>query len=74
MKTIDCEVWIIVNEDGEYVAHEDEEQAGERFTDDCTQGIGTRRVKVTVRVPLPLPILATATVEEEEPVAVASAE
>jgi hypothetical protein len=53
---IDVEVWVLVNECGDYVASDDADALNERF-EECVGEIanqeGLRRVKLTVKVPLP---------------------
>jgi hypothetical protein len=70
METVECEVWIIVDESGDYTVGKDEETAAESYRDQIgteSADTGIRRVKVTVKVPKPrvLEAVFTAPVEDE---------
>lgn len=66
---VTVEVWVMVDEVGQYVAHEDEGALPETWTDrignleDCE---GVRRVKLTVKVPLPTVIELSGEVTADE--------
>lgn len=65
----EVEVWIMVNDQGEYVAHTDADGLTERYGEeigDIAEAGGLRRVKVTVNVPLPEPFELTGAVKVEE--------
>ena len=68
MKTTTCEVWILVDAAGDYVASHDADQLGELYESgvqslaDCG---GFRRVKVTVVVPLPVTVELTGMAPEQ---------
>lgn len=73
MELVNVEVWVLVDEDGTYLCHEDREQLSERYKDEQTDDATTARrmVKVTLQVPKPRPVEVVATVaEESEEVAV----
>jgi hypothetical protein len=63
MKTTTCDVWLLVDADGDFVAHHDKDQLVELY-EDCVQPIadsgGYRVVRVAVAVPLPHPVELTA--------------
>ncbi|MFO0823028.1 MAG: hypothetical protein U0792_07895 [Gemmataceae bacterium] len=65
----EVEVWVVVDEDGDYAVGKDSEAASEAFEADIGSSAerGLRRVKVTVKVPLPKPLEVVGTVVEEEP-------
>lgn len=68
VQTCDVEVWVMVNDQGEYVAHEDNDQLAEAYGErigELNEAGGIRRVKVKVRVPLPEVIEVEAEAEEE---------
>lgn len=69
---IEVQVWVMVNDQGEYVAHDDDEQLAAEYADrigEIAEAGGIRRVKITVKVPLPKPLEVVGTVVEEEPAA-----
>lgn len=49
---IDAEVFVIMNEDGEYVASEDEDHVGER-ADEYVRGHIRRKTKLTLSMQIP---------------------
>lgn len=59
METVQVELWVLIDEAGEYVACEDVDVLHERY-DDVIGGdrdtLSMRRVKVTLTVPLPKPV------------------
>ncbi len=65
---IEIEVWVKVNENGEYEVGTSGDEAKDRFEenigDDGTQGM--RFVKLTVKVPLPVTIEISGEVETAE--------
>lgn len=66
----EIEVWVVVDENGDYAVGKDRESAGEAFESDIGVDNDTsmRRVKITVKVPLPEVIELTGTVATvEEP-------
>jgi hypothetical protein len=73
---IDAEVYVVVDEDGNYEAAKTAEAAFELYGNDITvpeadgnsAPVGMRVVKVKVRVPVPAMIEVAAVVSEEEPV------
>jgi len=72
-------VWILVDENGDYVASHDEAKVGEVYDEQIQDRsgldnpIGFRRVKVSVRVPIPAVIELSTTVEEDHAAAVLAA-
>jgi hypothetical protein len=59
MELIDVEVWVMVDEDGDYeIAKDKDELTG-------PTGLATRLVKVMVKVPKPQPVEVEAEVSEE---------
>jgi hypothetical protein len=61
----EIEVFVAVNEDGDYVANiQGESEAADQLREDCG-GWACRVIKVKVNVPLPTVLEATATIEEE---------
>lgn len=67
-KTTQVEVWVKLNEAGDYDCGCDPAQAGERFEDSVGMDpeSGYRLVKLVVVVPLPEPIVLTGEVTETE--------
>lgn len=67
METVQVEVWVMVDEDGSYMAHEDRDALAERYKDEMSDDptIARRMVKVTLNVPKPAPVELVATVAEE---------
>lgn len=52
----EIEIWVLVNEVGDYVASDDADLLNERFEEcigDVSDQQGLRRVKVTLKVPVP---------------------
>lgn len=64
------EIWVLIDEQGDYAVGNDAETASQRFTDDVGDdlALGRRMVKLTVKVPLPTTIELTGEVEIEEEV------
>ena len=68
--SVTVEVWVLVNSEGEYVAHEDAGVLAEEYEErigEMSAAEGLRRVCVKVTVPLPTPIelVGEASVDEE---------
>jgi hypothetical protein len=61
------EIWVIVDEDGNYVAHTDKDALEERYEEEVgrSSGAATRVVRLTVNVPTPKAVELVATVAEE---------
>lgn len=58
----EIEVWIVVDENGDYTVGADLDSAAERYGEDVggdNGSLGIRHVKVTLKVPLPKPIELT---------------
>lgn len=66
MKTV--EVWVKVDEDGDYDVGCDSSGAAERFTENVGDDAekGTRLVKLMITLPLPVPFVATVDVPDTE--------
>lgn len=68
---LEVEVWVLVNSEGEWVAHEDAGQLADAYGErigELADAEGTRRVKLTVKIPLPKPIEIRGEVQvSEEP-------
>lgn len=63
------EVWVLIDEDGDYEVGASAEEAATRYADTVAQPDGERgmrRVKLAVRVPLPTPIELSGEVACEE--------
>jgi hypothetical protein len=76
-KTTTIEVWVVIDEDGDYAAGTTDEDAATKYRDEIGEpDLGTkgmRRVKVTLTIPLPEPIELAATVAAEKTATVAVA-
>lgn len=62
------EVWVMVDQDGDYVVAKDREALAEKYEEEFTglnSEVTTRFVKLTVNVPKPRPVELVATVAEE---------
>ncbi|VTT99059.1 unnamed protein product [Gemmataceae bacterium] len=58
----EVEVWVMLNDQGEYVAHEDADELAAEYAErvgEASEAGGIRRVRLTVKVPLPEPIELT---------------
>lgn len=67
---VELEIWVVVDENGDYAAGTNREEAEASFDNDigCDQSTASRRIKLTVKVPLPKPIEITGEVNvNEEP-------
>lgn len=65
---MDVEVFVLLDADGSYVAHEDEGELNAAYEDrvqEVGEAGGLRRVKITVKVPLPTMIELTGEVAAE---------
>jgi hypothetical protein len=63
-KLIDCEIWIAMNEDGDWVVVREESEARERLDEDAG-GYYIRIVKVTVRMSPPVMTEAIVTIADD---------
>ena len=62
---IEIDVWVLVNDQGEYEVGCNDEECQERFGDaDFTAGAPNRMVSLTMKVPKPVPQVVTVTVPE----------
>lgn len=61
----EVEVWIVVDESGDFSVAATQAAAVERFADEIGGDLATRQVKVTLRVPLPRPVELTGEVPAE---------
>ncbi len=61
----EVEVWIVIDENGDYAVAATQEAAVERFADEVGGELATRQVKVTLKVPLPKPLEMTGEVPAE---------
>lgn len=54
----EIEVWVVIDEDGDYACDVERDDAETRFDENIgfSNEKATRRVKITVKVPLPKPI------------------
>lgn len=73
VKYTECEVWILIDEDGDYGIGKTSEDAATHYGEDVTEldgSLGTRRVCITLRVPLPTAFEITADIPcvEADPV------
>lgn len=67
-KTVDIEVWVLVDENGDYVAIDDDVDALEQRYDDAIGGVSNlarRIIQITLKVPIPVPIKLWGTVPPE---------
>ena len=64
MVMCEVEVWVVVNEDGDYVVGKDQETVDEGFRDDIG-GSAQRTIKVTLQVPYPVVHELAGTVSDE---------
>ena len=60
MELVTCEVWVVVDENGEYAADADRDNLAAADT-----ALATRLVKIVVKVPKPRPVEVEVTVEAE---------
>jgi hypothetical protein len=67
MDTVEIEVWVVIDETGDYGVGRDAECAGQSYADDIGGGdeLAKRQVKVTLRVPKPKPVELVGTVPAE---------
>jgi hypothetical protein len=69
MNTVECEVWILVDSDGNYTAGTDPENVTEIHETDKAELNGTygfRMVRLKLQVPLPKPIEVSCVIPEEQ--------
>lgn len=65
---IEIEVWVKVNESGEYDVGYDEESACDRYTDNgLDEESSTRLVRMLVKVPKPRPLTVSVTLPDDQP-------
>jgi hypothetical protein len=67
MEMVVCEVWMLIDESGDYVASVDPAELGDRWEEEIGErdsSVQTRVVKVTVNVPKPKPVELVATVAD----------
>lgn len=65
---VECELFLIVNASGEYIAHEEENDLMERWVDEANGfqgGEAQRVVRIVVKVPRPKPVEVVVTVAPE---------
>ncbi len=68
MDVTEVEVWVMIDEDGNYsIALTQAELPGQHDEDHNTRedGVNTRQFKITLKVPNPKPVELTATVADE---------
>lgn len=67
MEMLDVEVWVMVDEDGNYAVHHDKDELEQRYEEEVgrTSGAATRVVRVALKVPCPRPVEVVANVAEE---------
>lgn len=66
MNMLAVEVWMLVDEDGQYVVGEDKGTCAERFAENYEFGEqSTRWVRVTINVPAPKPAECMVTIKPE---------
>jgi hypothetical protein len=66
MELLEVEVWVKVDEDGDYEVGCDEEECSDRYRERVDNACGSRMVKMTVKVPAPRPIAVTVEIEDDE--------
>lgn len=74
-KMAEIEVWVVVDEDGNYAAGVTEDDSATKYRDEVGEpdgSCGYRRVKLTVTVPLPEVIEVAVTVPDTEGVPTAT--
>jgi hypothetical protein len=62
----EVEVWVMVNESGEYEVGVCDTSCKENFEANCSTGEMNKMFKLTLKVPLPKPQELTAEIPEEE--------
>ena len=64
----ECEVWVLVDADGNYVASDDAGHLGERYDDTIgnSADMARRVVRITVRIPTPAPLQVSVDVPAEQ--------
>lgn len=63
-KTI--EVWVAIDEDGDYVTAIGRDEALDAYRDDFSETAPVRLIKITLDVPLPTPLEVTGVVNDGE--------
>jgi hypothetical protein len=63
-KLIDCELWLAMNEDGDWIVTGNEDEALERLAEDAG-GYQARVVKITVKMSPPAMAETTVTIPDE---------
>ncbi len=54
MKTVEVEIWVLVDENGNYAANTVEDELDQRYAEEIgSTDVATRRIKVKLTVPLP---------------------
>jgi hypothetical protein len=74
--TTTVEVWVLVDDCGDYVVATDPDRLGEEYeadVQDLANAGGLRRVKVTLTVPLPEPVELTGVVADDGPATLTAA-
>lgn len=73
-QTVTLDVWVVVDEQGDYAVGTTDEHAAERYREEIGEPdagtLGFRRVKVAVSVPLPEAVELAVSVPADEPPAV----
>ena len=62
---LDCDVFLMVNAEGEYVACEDDDGVSERYDEYCSGNTSIRKYHLTVNVPIPGNVRASVTVPDD---------
>jgi hypothetical protein len=62
----ECEVWVLIDENGDYSVGKDQEQAQEDYDGNINAPGAKRMVKLTIKIPLPVPVEVTVNVPEEK--------
>jgi hypothetical protein len=70
---IDCEIWLAMNEDGDWIVATDESEALTKLGEDCG-GYQARVVKITVKMTPPAMPETTVTIGDDVGTVVAQAE
>lgn len=66
--TCECEIWLMLDSDGNYAVASSSDSLAERYEEDigqCSDAGGLRRVKVSLTVPLPEVVELAGTVPEQ---------
>jgi hypothetical protein len=65
MATATVELWVVVDENGDYAIGATQDEAHERYSEDIGAACATRVLNVKLAVPHPKPVEITGTVPEE---------